>query len=252
VSAPAAAPVRRVEHVMGMPVTIALRDAGVPAGALDEAFEWLRFVDATFSTYRPDSEISRLNRGLLSPADAHPLVRTVLERCERLRVETGGAFDARALLPGRLDPSGVVKGWAVEQAAARLAEAGVSRFCIDAAGDVRVHGDAPWRIGIRHPRRRRRLAAVVALADGAVATSGAYERGDHIVDPRTGRPAKGLLSATVVGPDLGAADAYATAAFALGPDGPTWTATLDGYEAMTIRADETVLTTPGFARYRAG
>ena len=92
----------------------------------------------------------------------------------------------------------------------------------------------PWRVGIRHPRRRDRLAAVLELEDGAVATSGAYERGPHIVDPRTGRPPAGALSVTVVGPDLGTADAYATAAFALGPRGPAWTARLTGYDAMTI------------------
>jgi thiamine biosynthesis lipoprotein len=248
-------PEQRVEHVMGMPVGIDVRDSAVPAGALDAAFDWLRWVDATFSTYRDDSEISRLNTGALAPTDAHPLVRDVLARCERLRVATGGAFDARAPRPGAVDPSGLVKGWAVERAAARLRAAGIRRFCVNAGGDVRV-GDGPepgsrWRVGIQHPRARDSLAAVVAATRAAIATSGAYERGDHVVDPRTGGPPRGVLSVTVIGRDLGTADAYATAAFALGPDGPAWTATLRGYAAMTIRADGTVLTTPGFDRYRA-
>src|SRR5207237_1247990 len=104
----------------------------------------------------------------------------------------------------------------------------------------------PWRIGIQHPLDPAALAGVVALGNGAVATSGTYERGEHIVDPRTGRAPEGVLSVTVTGPDLGTADAYATAAFAMGADGPAWTATLDGYEAMTILADETVLATRGF------
>ena len=112
----------------------------------------------------------------------------MLERCDELRAATGGAFDARAPLPGMLDPTGLVKGWAVERAAALLERAGARRFLVDAGGDVVLRG-GPWRVGIRHPRLRDRLAAVLELRDGAVATSGAYERGAHIVDPRTGRPA---------------------------------------------------------------
>ena len=116
-------------------------------------FAWLRWVDATFSTYRPDSEISRLDRG--ERFDPHPLVREVLARCEELRVETGGWFDARA--GGRLDPSGYVKGWAVERAAAF----GRGRFLIDAGGDVVLRGE--WRVGIRHPYERDRLAAAITV-----------------------------------------------------------------------------------------
>ncbi len=240
----------RVEHVMGMPVRVEVR-GGAAAGALDEVFEWLRFVDATFSTYDPRSEICRLNRGELATARAHPLVRAVLERCEELRAATGGAFDARAPLPGALDPTGLVKGWAVERAAALLGRAGARRFLVDAGGDVVLRG-GPWRVGIRHPRLRGRLAAVLELSDAAVATSGAYERGPHIVDPRTGRPATGALAVTIVGPDLGTADAYATAAFAMGARGPAWTANLAGYDAMTILPGDRVLATDGFMRHCAG
>ena len=180
---------------MGMPVRITGADA-----AADEVFAWLRWVDATFSTYRADSEICRLERGELALADAHPLVREVLGQCERLRERTGGFFNLRAA--GRLDPSGLVKGWAVDRAAALLDRAGCTRFCIDAGGDLRLRG-GPWRVGIRHPHRRRRLAGVIAVTDAAVATSGTYERGRHIVDPHTGRPATDALSVTIVGPDLG-------------------------------------------------
>ncbi|HYM57489.1 MAG TPA: FAD:protein FMN transferase [Solirubrobacteraceae bacterium] len=244
----------RVEHVMGMPVEIDVRDPGVDPAALDGAFDWLRFVDATFSPYRPGSEISRLDRGELALHDAHPVVREVLERCEHLRVRTGGFFDPRAR--GGLDPSGLVKGWSVDRVAALLEAAGARDFCVNAGGDVLVRG-APepgerWRVGIRHPRRRDRLAAVLALTDAAVATSGAYERGEHIVDPRSGRPPAGVLAVTVVGPDLATADAHATAAFAMGVAGPAWTAGLRGHEAMTILAGDRVLATPGFVDRCAG
>jgi len=247
---------RRVERVMGMPVAIDVRDASVAPAALDRAFAWLRRVDATFSTYDPRSEISRLNRRELALGDADPLVRAVLARCERLRRRTGGYFDVRAPLPGALDPSGLVKGWAVERAARVLGDAGARNFCIDAGGDVCLRGapgpGARWRVGIRHPREADRLAAVLALGSAAVATSAAYERGPHIVDPHTGRPPRGVDSVTVVGPDLGTADAYATAAFAMGEEGPAWTARLRGHEAMTVLEGDRVVCTPGFLRHVDG
>ena len=235
---------------MGMPVRVDIRDGGVRPAAVERVFAWLRFVDATFSTYRADSEITRLDRGELALRDAHPLVAEVLEHCERLRRATCGAFDARAR--GPLDPSGYVKGWSVDRAAAMLAAAGARNFCVDGGGDVVVRGGAApgrgWRVGIRHPRRRDRVAAVLELTDAAVATSGAYERGEHIVDPRTRRPPRGVEAVTVVGPDLATADACATAAFAMGERGPAWTGRLRGYEAMTILPGDRVLRTPGFDR----
>jgi thiamine biosynthesis lipoprotein len=228
---------------MGMPVTV----EGAGRAQAEAVFAWLREVDGRFSTYRRDSEISRLARGDLALADAHPDVREVLARCEALRRATGGYFDARIDGPGA-DPTGLVKGWAVDRAGALLDAAGVERWCIDAGGDVLLRG-GPWRVGIRHPRRRRRLAAVLELRDAAVATSGAYERGAHIVDPHTGRAPAGVASVTIVGRELATADAYATAAFAMGAAGPRWTAGLEGCSAMTIAGDR-VFTTEGFAAHR--
>jgi thiamine biosynthesis lipoprotein len=240
-----------VRHIMGMPIGIDLAD---PHDLdVEPAFGWLREVDATFSTYRDDSDISRLARGEIHLSDCRPEVDEVLTRCLALERATGGFFSVRA--GGRLDPSGFVKGWAVDGAAARLAAAGAQRFCVNAGGDVVARGrpapDRHWRIGVRHPVDLDALAAVLEVEDLAVATSGEYERGAHIRDPHTGRAPEGLLSVTVVGPDLATADAYATAAFAMGADGPAWTAMLAGYDAMCITADHRVLTTPGFARHRA-
>jgi FAD:protein FMN transferase len=234
--------VAETRHVMGMPVTVFAPSS--PVGhSLEAVFAWLHWADATFSPFRADSQISRIERGELAVSDAHPLVREVLARCDALHRETGGYFDARH--SGALDPSGLVKGWAVDRAAALF---GGSRLCIDAGGDVLVRGGG-WRVGIRHPRERELLAATLHADRLAVATSGTYERGEHIVDPYTGGPPAGVLSVTVVGPDLATADACATAAFAMGEDGPAWTARLRGYEAMTILATDEVLTTPGFLRY---
>ncbi len=242
--------VTEVRHVMGTPVAVDVRDAD--GGDVNAVFAWLDEVDATFSTYRDDSEIRRLDRGELTLAECRPEVDEVLTRCLALERETGGAFAVRAT--GRLDPSGFVKGWAVARAAELLAASGPRKFCIDAGGDVVARGrpaaDRPWRVGIRHPEDHGSLAAVLAVEDLAVATSGAYERGAHIVDPHTGRPPEGLLSVTVVGPDLGTADAYATAVFAMGAAGPAWAAGLDGYEALCITADHRVLSTAGLDRIR--
>src|SRR4051812_27643927 len=168
-----------VRHIMGMPIGIDVRDPH--AVDIDIAFDWLREVDEIFSTYRDDSEISRLDRGELLLADCRPDVDEVLTRCLALERETGGFFSARPA--GRLDPSGLVKGWAIARAADRLAAAGARNFCINAGGDVVARGrpapDRLWRVGIRHPEEIDQLAALVEVEDLAVATSGEYERGTH-------------------------------------------------------------------------
>jgi thiamine biosynthesis lipoprotein len=163
----------------------------------------------------------------------------VLSLCEDLRRETGGVFNAWRCRPdGRLDPSGVVKGWAVERAAELLREAGARNFCINAGGDIVACGKPEpgreWRIGIRHPGDASSLAAVVQVTDLAVATSGNYERGDHIIDARTGMPNGDLLSLTVAGPSLTLADAYATVGFAMGQAGVAWLACRPGYSLYAI------------------
>jgi FAD:protein FMN transferase len=243
-----------VEHIMGMPVVVDVRDEDVDETVLRELFDWLRTADATFSTYKEDSEISRINRGELTVAAAHPDVREVFDRCDALRVETDGYFDVRAAAADSIDPSGLVKGWAVDRAASILDESGIRNYAVNVAGDMRLRGRAVpepcWSVGIQHPLDSNAIAAVVEANDLAVATSGAYARGEHVIDPHTRRPPVGVLSVTITGPELATADAYATAAFAMGEAGTHWTARLHGYEAMTILADERVLSTPGFPSAR--
>jgi thiamine biosynthesis lipoprotein len=236
----------RVEHVMGMAVSIDVR--GVDAGtddAVADVVRWLHWVDATFSTFKETSPVSMIARGELSTDDAPAEVREILGLAAALAGETRGYFDIRA--GGRLDPSGVVKGWAVERASAALAAAGCTSHCVNAGGDIRVRG-GPWRIGIAHPLVRDALTSVVELTDGAVATSGTAERGLHIIDPHTARPAIELASVTVVGPDLAVADAYATAAMAMGLDAPGWLDGLTGYSAYVVDAGGRAWCTPGFGR----
>jgi len=258
---------KRVEEIWGTMIGVDVRDDVAPA-VIDDVFAWFARVDELFRTWRDDSEIVRLAAGTLAIADSSTETRTVLDLCRRLSSATGGAFDvaAGALLPPphppgwcALDPSAVVKGWALDRAGDRLAAAGAERFCINAGGDVLVgrgpggedDGDV-WRIGIQHPEIRGQVAAVVAVTDAGVATSGRYERGNHVVDPRTGLPATGLASVTVIASTLANADGYSTAVLALGRDGLDWLGAHTEIDAMAVTDDAQVFTTPGFDRYRTG
>jgi thiamine biosynthesis lipoprotein len=226
-----------VREVMGTAVSV---DVATEAMA-DGVFAWLREVDERFSTYKPGSEVNRLDRGELSADSCSPDLRHVLAECARLWQVTGGYFDAYAT--GRLDPSGYVKGWSVQVASDRLVAAGSADHCINAGGDVCVRGR--WRIGVQHPWERMKVAWIVDAVDTAVATSGSYERGAHVVNPFTGKGAAELASVTVVGPDLALADAYATAAVAMGRKALEWLAALEGYESAVITSDGDAFTSPG-------
>ncbi|MFH8591424.1 FAD:protein FMN transferase [Streptomyces rimosus] len=229
-----------VEHVMGTVFSFDIRDRPTPAiaAALREAVAWLHHVDRLFSTYRPDSAVSRLARGTLTPHQVPEPVAHVLDLCAEAETRTRGCFAARPA--GRLDPSGLVKGWAVEEVSRMLRTAGAANTCVNGGGDLQLSGEAapgtPWCVGVADPRRPGRLLTTVTGRDLAVATSGAAERGCHITDPRTGSPATATLSATVTGPHLTWADVYATAAVVLGPEARQWIAGIPGYHVLTVPA----------------
>ncbi len=242
-----------VEQVMGMPVSLHLRGPDLESPAVTatvaEVFDDLREADRLFSTYREDSQVSALNRGELGPRSYHPMLREVIGLCDQARERTGGFFDA--LLPAegggtRFDPSGLVKGWAVERAAARLRALPERDFCLNAGGDIVMGGVQPWRVGIEDPLVPRRLLATMARTGGAVATSGSAQRGAHIVVPHAAAPAVELLAVTVLGPSLTWSDVYATAAVAMGRGALRWLRRLPGYEGMIVRRDGGVLVTPGW------
>lgn len=234
---------RHVEHVMGTVFSFDIRAGATPrrqvGDALRAAVDWLHQVDATFSTYREDSAISRLRYGRLTAAEFTPQIAEVLDLCARARERTDGFFDA--LYCGWIDPTGLVKGWSIEKAGAILTAHGLTSYSINGGGDIRTAGSpepgVPWRIGVTDPLRPGTLLDTVTGHDLAVATSGTAERGRHIVDPRYGRAAGDVLSATVVGPDLALADAYATALVAAGTDRMSWFADLAGYTATVLSAD---------------
>ncbi|MGW6497970.1 FAD:protein FMN transferase [Nonomuraea angiospora] len=242
--------IRHVEHVMGTVFSFDVRHEASEriTSAMEEAVAWLHHVDALFSTYRPGSPISRLGRGEIAPEGCPPEIVRVLVRCAQVERDTGGYF---TLMPGgRLDPSALVKGWAIEHASALLAAAGARRHSVNGGGDVRLGASPepgrPWRVGIAHPLRPGALAAVVSGTGLAVATSGTAERGHHIVDPHTGAPATALASLTLVGYDLATVDAYATAAFAMGSAAREWVEEQDELEAFAVTSSGAVWHTSGF------
>jgi FAD:protein FMN transferase len=249
---------RHVERAMGTVFSFDIRLDGraprvTPAlrEALAEAEAWLRRVDAVFSTYRPDSAISRLARAETSLAACPPEVAEVLELCAAASERSGGWFSSTA--GGDLDPSGLVKGWATERAALMTRRAGASGVCVNGGGDIQFRGEAapgtPWQVGIADPLRPRELIAVVRGRDLAVATSGVAERGPHILDPHRREPATDLVSLTLVGGRLTQVDAYATAAFAMGPDARDWIDGLAGYEALAVTREGRVWQSAGFREY---
>jgi FAD:protein FMN transferase len=228
-----------VEHCMGTVFSIDIRDDGDWSAALARVLEWLHQVDATFSTYSTDSTISRLDRGEIDLAECPSEVRQVLDSCAALTLETDGYFTGR---PGpHLDPSGYVKGWAIERASEILREHGSANHAVNGGGDTQCAGERapgePWRIGLSHPLQPGRLTAVVALRDGAIATSGIVERGAHVINPKTGQPARELASISVVGSKLTRVDAYSTAGLAMGRKSLQWIDTLPDYEALIVTCD---------------
>lgn len=239
---------RRVEQVMGLPVSLALRGrhAGGPRAedAWRAATTYLHGVDRVFSTYRAESIISRLGRGEVDVAHCPPEVAEVLALAEAARIASGGAFDVRrAGADGRvvLDTDGVVKGWAIQRAARAFDDLPDTDVCLSGGGDmvcrVADPDKDPWRIGIEDPRDPRRVLAVLPLANGAVATSGTAHRGRHIVDARTGAHPRGIAAVTVVAADLTWADIDATTAFALGRDALTWLRSRRGRAGVVVWAD---------------
>jgi len=227
---------RYVEHCMGTVFSVDVRDRGEWSAAIDDLVDWLHRVDEVFSPFKPGSDVSRLARGELRLADADPEVRTVLELCAEVSATTEGTFTA--LVDGRIDPTGLVKGWAVERASALLRRHGSANHAVNGGGDVQLAGEAapgrPWTVGIVDPNDRTRVLTTVEGRDFAVASSGPAERGAHIRDPFTGRPAAGLAGTTVVGPSLTRADAYATAAFVMGRDAVRWIAGVPEYAVLAV------------------
>lgn len=206
---------RLVEFIMGLPISIDIRDCQDDA-PFKAAFERLRQIDERFSTYKPDSEVSKYSRGEIQEKDLSEELKKVIKACEDAEAKTGGYFSAWAT--GTFNPSGYVKGWAIAEAGREIEARGHKTYCVGAGGDIlaRSDSDFQWKIGIQDPSDKSKILDVLSISNGAACTSGSYERGEHIINPKTKMPAQELLSVTITGPDVIWADVLATACFAMG------------------------------------
>ena len=238
-------------EVWGTVLYIAAISTTLDKNAIDSAVEDVKKfvfeVDEVFSTYKPDSVISKLRRGEIEIDGCSEDVIEVWNACGLASELSEGAFNPWAVAGG-FDPSGYVKGWAADRVADILVKAGVEHVQVNAAGDLTLRGGfltldgviETWKIGVVNPDNRQEVLRVFEITDGAIATSGTYERGTHIVDPHSGLIAIGAKSATVIGPDGGLADAMATALMVSGDDGANWFGReeLDGYSAWVIERND--------------
>jgi thiamine biosynthesis lipoprotein len=237
--------------LMGMPITVEIADADAERDEIERVFAYFSHIDELFSTYKETSEISRINRGEVRPEEYSAEVRTILALSEETKRETSGYFDIRR--DGLYDPSGIVKGWSIQNAAQMLRERGEHNFYIDAGGDIAVAGRKdgnPWRVGIRNPFNRAENVKVLALSERGIATSGTAIRGQHIYNPHDPEtPLLEVASLTVIGPNVYEADRFATAAFAMGRRGIYFIEQLDGFEGYMIDVGARATMTTGFERY---
>ncbi|HZT98332.1 MAG TPA: FAD:protein FMN transferase [Ktedonobacteraceae bacterium] len=242
---------KQLQLLMGMPITVEILDASATEADIERVFAYFRFIDETFSTYKEESEISKINRGELAEEEYSDAVKMILALSEQTRQETHGYFDIER--DGFIDPSGIVKGWAIFQAAQMLKEAGFGNFYIDAGGDIQVAGTKnghPWRVGIRNPFNRNENVKVLSITDKGVATSGTAIRGQHIYNPyQPQRTIQDIVSLTVIGPNVYEADRFATAAFAMGKKGIYFIEQLAGFEGYMIDSSARATYTSNFERY---
>jgi thiamine biosynthesis lipoprotein len=238
--------------MMGMPITLEVLDPAASSETLEMVFAYFDYIDHTFSTYKEDSEISRINQGRLALAQASEDMQTIFALSEWTKKVTDGYFDI--LRNGSYDPSGIVKGWAIFNAAEMLREQGFANYYVDAGGDIQMAGTnaqgQPWRLGIRNPFNPQEIVKVLTVSNCGVATSGTYVRGGHIYNPKdSGQLVTDIVSLTVVGPDIYQADRFATAAFAMGPAGIVFIENLPGFEGYMIDRNGLATYTTNFERY---
>ena len=242
---------KHTKIIMGMPITIEIVDTVDPK-VFEEAFNYFKNVDDKFSTYKEASEISRINRGEVVPSQFSSEMTHIFDLAEKTKAETNGYFDIKK--PDQtLDPSGIVKGWAIYQVAEILNKRKIKNYYVEAGGDLQVsgrnHDGKKWRVGIKNPFVQNEIVKVLLVETQGVATSGTYIRGNHIYNPKTKKEATEIASLTVVGPNIYEADRFATAAFAMGLDGINFIEQLQGFEGYLIDKNGIGTATSGLLRY---
>jgi thiamine biosynthesis lipoprotein len=241
---------KKTKILMGMPITVEIIGESSCEAAIEQVYSYFDYVDSKFSTYKVDSEVSRINRGVLEASQFSSDLKEVLSLCDETNKMSGGYFEIRK--DGKIDPSGLVKGWSISNACKLLSNLGYRNFYIDAGGDLEVHGKngdgGKWIVGIRNPFDKSGITKVLTLGSGGIATSGSYERGLHVYNPKS-RSKNDVVSITVVGKDVYEADRFATAAFAMGTEGIAFVEKLHGLEGYMIDEEGIATYTSGFDKY---
>lgn len=241
---------KQTELIMGMPITVEIVDRS-DVTLLEKTFAFFRQVDNRYSTYKPDSEITHINEGLSKDKWSKEM-QHILHLCAVTKQQTDGYFDITH--DGKIDPSGLVKGWSIWEAAKRLRDEGLHHFYIEAGGDIQVSGrnaeQQPWTVGIRNPFNRDEIIKVLKVEHQGVATSGTYIRGQHIYNPhQPGVQLTEVQSLTVIGENVYEADRFATAAFAMGRKGIQFIEATQGLEGYMVDAQGIATLTTGFGEY---
>lgn len=250
--------------IMGMPVTLEIVDPTADETIFPAVFDYFTYIDKTFSTYKPESEMMRINRGELPENEWSDDMRIIFMLAEETKQRTNGYFDIKKPGSGAdgrdfYDPSGIVKGWAIWQAAKIVEDRGFTNYYVDAGSDIQVSGvngeGTPWRIGVKNPFKQDEIVKVVVAAGNAqthglgIATSGTYIRGAHIYNPKTGAMANEIASLTVIGLNIYEADRFATAAFVMGERAIHFIESLPGFEGYMIDKNGIATMTSGFEQF---
>jgi len=245
---------KQTKILMGMTITVEIVDAQVTRKDLEKVFSYFQFVDLRFSTYKENSEISKINTGLLSETDYSKEMQEIFLLSEKTKRETNGYFDIKNR-EGEIDPSGLVKGWAIYKVAEILWQSGFKNFFIDAGGDIQTSGlnneGKLWTVGIRNPLKpETEIIKVLELKNLGVATSGSYSRGQHVYNPHNKKEVlNDIISLTIIGPNVYEADRFATAAFAMGRAGIQFIENLSGFEGYVIDSKGMATMTSKFEQY---
>jgi len=241
---------RKTAITMGMTASIEIVDEGALEKDICTIFDYFNQIDNTFSTYKPDSEITQINRGGLLKKNSSSLMKKILTLSEETKKETDGYFDIHT--KGMIDPSGIVKGYAIHEGSKKLKRKGYKNFSVEIAGDVEVYGikgNRPWRVGIENPFNEKEIIKIVALSNKGMATSGTYKNGLHIYNPHTKKSADEIASVTIIGQNAYEADRFATAIFAMGKKGMLFLTSQKDIEGYMVTKDKKSIFTDGFEKY---
>lgn len=237
--------------VMGMPSNIEIVDKNINEKDFYKVFSYFNQIDEKFSTYKENSEISKINRNEIKEIKYSSEMKKILKLSKQTKNETNGYFNIN--INGKIDPSGIVKGYAIYNGAKLLLDLGYKNFYVEIAGDIQVFGkninNKNWKIGIENPFKKGEIIKVINLSDKGIATSGNYIRGKHIYNPKKKLAADEIMSLSVIGPNVYEADRFATAAFAMGKNGIKFIENLSGFEGYMVTKDKNAIFTSNFEKY---